>query len=432
MDKPAMGVSDVIQMLCLAYLVAWAISPPLAIGDVYRALALVSAALWAAIELLRPDNIFFKPSGTVLLVFVYLFYTVCIEMIVPDQANIARQYQSWIMLMFLLIHESYRRRGIWRMRPLFWIALLLFPIWLYTTLRGYTTFGSNASRLVTRASAQSQELQDAGIGGFGLIYSVMVSIPILAYFVIAPSRVNWDAIAGSAAKRGAAWLLIFLNLALSIIVVFNAGYMIAVLITLVSLGLVSTIRSRSPWSIAVLVVASLSVFTIAAYALEPLADFAVAETQGTLLAPKARDFRASLEESKSVGTVKGRSERYTRSMQLFIENPVIGTLSIDDVGKHSAILDRFAEYGIIFGSIFAYLLFSLPLRVLRHSARNFGVALSVVFVVILFSMLNNVFASFGFMVFVFYPAAMSYLHRGDRRDDPSQRPSPSARAKAMS
>ncbi len=147
--------------------------------------------------------------------------------------------------------------------------------------------------------------------------------------------------------------------------------------------------------------------------------------KGTEYEAKIRDFQESMVDGRSTGSVEARAERYERSLRLFLEHPLVGTLMFDDVGKHSAILDRFAQYGVVVGALFFFLIAYYPLRMLRNTRVPIGLGLSFAFVAIMFPMVNNVFMSWGLILYVFSRGALSVLGiplewRRSRRDATSE------------
>lgn len=407
MNGPRQRLPGVLRQACLAYIVAWTISPPLAFGYGWRIIALACAGVWILLELGRHRNIFRYPTLPVIVAIVYVAYTLAIEMLVPDAGELSRHYQVWIMLFYLLVFESERRHGGDTYRPLFWLALVLLPVWMWSTINAFGTIDADVARIITRSSQESEELTAQGIGGFGLVYSVVVAIPILAGFVLRPGRLEWNRLPGGRWRKRLAWLLIVVNLVLAVWMVLNAGYSFALLLMVGSLLLVFLVHGRGLVPvIRGLVFASL--FTVlVVLAMGPFVGFMSDLARGTEYQQKFADVRASFQGDSSVGTVEVRMERYERSLGLFLKNPVLGVLKFDDLGKHSAYLDRFAQYGFAFGAMFVYLMLYLPLRVARSHFADSGVSFSVLFVAMIFPLINNVFAAFGFMIFIFYPAAMA-------------------------
>lgn len=96
-----------------------------------------------------------------------------------------------------------------------------------------------------------------------------------------------------------------------------------------------------------------------------------------------------------------------RSFLLFLENPVIGVLEFASVGKHSSILDTFARFGIIFGTVFVYLIAYLPWRAIQVAgARHFGVPFAMLIAIALTFGLNSGFMGLGVMMFIVFPVAL--------------------------
>lgn len=397
------GLSTVLRRGALAYLIIWVLSPPLAYGLSWRVLVLLAMALWLAMDLRSPRSVMLRPSWPVLGSVVFVFYTLAIEMLVPDAADINRHFQVWIMLFFLLVGESFRRGREEDARFCFWLTLLVLPVWSLTTLNTLDTYG-HAARVVTRSSAEAQELADQGVGGFSLVYAMVLCLPLLAQLVL--GRKRQMTLGGGRWRARLGYALLIVAFVLGLLLVMRAGYSIAVLLLGVGLACVLVIRSRRtlPFAISVCF-AGLLVFAGSMVLQPTLAIFQNAAV-GTEYATKVRDVRASLNTDQSVGTVEGRTERYMRSLRLFLENPVLGTLRIDDVGKHSAVLDRFAQYGIGMGTLFLLLIAYVPWRVLRDRRAPIGMALGFFAVAVGVPLLNNVFMAWGLILYVFSEGAL--------------------------
>jgi hypothetical protein len=127
---------------------------------------------------------------------------------------------------------------------------------------------------------------------------------------------------------------------------------------------------------------------------------------GTNYAIKIDDLIFSLSSNSLTGSAGERGERYWRSLVLFFENPLIGTLSYADIGKHSTFLDHLAQWGIFFGGILFYLISFLQWGGMRQSTRikgEFGIAIGSLIAVMAVFGLNKHFASAGIFLFIIYP-----------------------------
>ena len=370
----------ILRRAALAYLIVWVLSPPLGYGATWRVLAAASMLLWLALDTLAPRSVIRKPNWVVLGAVVFVIYTTFIELLVPDVATINRQFQVWIMLFFLLVGESHRRGQSDEARFCFWAVLLVLPVWSFATLWGINTISADVSRTISRSSAEARDLAGQGIGGYVYVYTVLLCLPFLTHLALRSSN-EWGR-EQARWKRRFARLFIVGNFLLATLLVIRAGYSIAVILSTFAVLSVLLIRSRNslPFAISICLVGLIVLAT--SIALQPALRAIEGVVAGTEYSAKVRDIRSLLEDDQSTGTVEGRVERYTRSLRLFAENPVIGTLTFDDIGKHSAILDRFAQYGLGFGLLFLALLIHIPLRVARTSRVPIGLALAFLVVAI--------------------------------------------------
>ena len=139
----------------LTYLMVWVLSPPLAAGAIWRVFAVIAMLLWLALDTLSPRSVLRKPNWPVLSTMVFMAYTVCVELLVPDSTAINQQFPIWIMLFFLLVGESQRRGNSDDAKFCFWVVLLILPIWSFATLQGLTNISGDVSRTMSRASEEA-------------------------------------------------------------------------------------------------------------------------------------------------------------------------------------------------------------------------------------------------------------------------------------
>ena len=85
-----------------------------------------------------------------------------------------------------------------------------------------------------------------------------------------------------------------------------------------------------------------------------------------------------------------------RSFLLFLENPLVGTLKFDDIGKHSNIIDQFAQYGLVVGIILLRIITKVP-NVINNHIKNKRIIFVKIFLLtlILFGLCNNFASSLG-------------------------------------
>jgi len=388
----------------------WVISPPMAYGTEWRVIAVASALVWIACEVTRSSGVVRKPTPLVLAATGFVLYTLLIELIIPDITTITHFFQIWILCLFLVISESFARRGIHALAPFFYIVLLLLPIWSIATLIGYETVAADASRTMSRSSAQAEDFAAMGIGGYGFVYTSVLALPVLAFLSL-----KWpfpDITFSNNRTLAITKWIVHINFALSTLVIINAGYTIALITAITSIALLVTFRAQSRHVLmksATLALALLCLFVIfynpVINAIEELAT-------GTEYSEKVEDIKYTLEYGNVTGSIETRWERYTRSIELFFQHPILGTLTFDDVGKHSSFLDTFAQYGFFIGLLFSFILLFKPLNSLHSKTISSTLAISILFLVIMIPLLNRIFGAFGCVLFLFYPAALAFIKSG--------------------
>ena len=410
-----LSVIDWLQTLAVFYVSIWTISPPLFANEWGRRGAVVAVGAWLLGELTRPTGVVLRPGARVLTALVFMAYTGAISAYVDGVEALIANVQLFVFILFLIFFESARRIGLTKYRWVLWGVLLTLPVWMVTTLSALVT-DRFAARLGTRASEEAAAYASSGVGGYGLVYAVVLAIPALIYLL--RNLPPLSSLRRSAASRLPAVgqkLLVAACALLAVVLVIRAGFSIA--FTAVALGLVTyfllsgrainrSFRIGLAVTIAIVAVA-LSQTTLIGSALDGLIELA----QGTSYRSKLEDIRTSLETDTSAGTVYGRAERYMRSLTLFFENPAIGTLSFREVGKHSVILDTFAQFGIFVGAAFVYLLFYVPGVLLKASTarpRMAGATGAFVAMLTICTLFNDVSAAMGVAAFIIFPLAMTY------------------------
>lgn len=407
-----------VQNLAVAYVCLWATSPMLAYGLGFRLLAVLAVGGWALLEMFRPGGIFTRPTLPVVLTLFFVGYTAIMELALGSEGSIVQHLQIWIMLFFLIFYES-RRHDVRSMAPIFWFMLATFPIWFYTTYTGFDAFGSHAARYLTRSSDMARELTSDGVGGYSLVYGIVVLLPVLVLMLLNTRRfVPLDEPRFLRPLSRIPFIiqaLILANLVLGIAVVVRAGFSIAIVLAVFSIAISLVFKRRSPLMLMMTPLMLMIAWLAYQMALIPVLEAIRPLAEGTAYHRKILDVIESLQDEQSQGTLDDRVSRYLRSIDLFIHNPIFGVISDRDVGKHSEYLDTFARYGVLVGSVFVYLLTYLPVRMMRGMRDNFGLAFSVFGIMVLLPLLNNVFASLGVILFIMVPVACQLVERARRR-----------------
>lgn len=393
-----------LQNIALAYVCLWIMSPPLILSPTARLLALAAMGIWAVLELMRANNIFFRPSLPVMGALLLITYDLMLWYGLREW-ELVSHIQMYILLMLLIVYES-RRHDPKSLAPVFWTMMLVLPIWWISTLLAFDTFGAHAARTVVRSSEEATELMQQGVGGYSLIYSSLVLVPILVLMTF-----RWRLFDISSAPRLlrafplALRLLPPVMLALIIALIFRAGYTIAVIVMAAALIISLLYLRPRQWNLFMGPLLALFLVIMGQLFMRDITEFLLPFAEGTSFVHKLRDIQLSLDVGGSAGAVADRTERYFRSFNSFLENPLFGVLGDQGVGNHSAYLDFFAQRGLLFGAIYMSLLLYLPLRMLRRLPGMLSMTGGVLAVMIIFPFLNSVTMAIGVALFIMFPVA---------------------------
>lgn len=395
-----------LQNLCVISVCIWVLSPPLAYSTLARTLSLLAVVVWLLIEALKPRGVVRSPTMPVLLALFFVGYTLLFEVMTHGLAGVVDRIQIYIMLFFLVVQQS-RRYNIASLRTVFWLVIVLNVVWMTSTYIFLLGDDARAMRVIVRSTNEARELVEQGVGGYSMAYGAVLLLPVLLAILLRPGIAN--VLEPPACLRSIPRLpefLILYSVVISILVVISSQFSIAVLAMFASTAVfflmwrMTAARALMALFMIVFMVAfgDLVLYEILSL-LKPIAE-------GTNYELKISDTLATLGSDVGQGTAAERLERYSRSIGLFIGNPLTGVMYYTDVGKHSTILDGFARWGILIGGVFVYLLCFLQVRAIRAVGRQSGGAggaLGALLAVLLVFGLNKHFMAAGIIIYLVYP-----------------------------
>ncbi|SEK50203.1 hypothetical protein [Halomonas daqiaonensis] len=407
-----------LQNFAVAYIAIWTISPPLFVSGSARLLVVMATVIWMVLEILRHDGLARRITLPVLMTLLFIGYTGLNELMLSGVEGVVRNTQIWIMLFFLVVWQS-RQNDLKSLVSIFWLVLAVYPVWLFITIQTIVTVNDHAARIIVRSSPEALELSLQGVGGYTLVYGTLLLIPALIGMVNNPRTLRGDALPQPLHVLPRISLaLVVLNLAMGVALVLTAGFSLAVIALAGILLSVTFLKSFTATRLLITVFATLFFSILARPILDVTLSALLPLAEGTNFVNKIRDVLASFQQGDAVGTAADRIQRYMRSLRLFVENPLIGVLSFDNTGKHSAILDNFARWGVFFGSVFVYLVTFPAVRVMCSNKRYFGVGLSMLAAVAVIFGMNNGFAAAGLMLYIMFPVSLHILSANRAQQSP--------------
>jgi hypothetical protein len=263
-----------------------------------------------------------------------------------------------------------------RKTQLILIILTFNLIALTGTFLGLLT-DSHAARALSKSSEAGIKLSALGIGGYGSVYMNVILYPLL--FVIKKTI-----------KNNLINYLVWANLIALVLTILYANFLIAIL--LLSFQIIYLSINSTKGNIKFMYLLSVIIIILIAYSnIEYIEKETYSLVQNTSLRLKHSDIFSQIRGNESAnGTIDSRSERYIRSLNIFFTNPITGSLSFDNIGKHSNILDLFAQFGFLIGFLFLSIIRKLPLTLLKKSAfGNKYYIKSLIWSIIIFGLVNN-------------------------------------------
>lgn len=333
-----------ITYFSILYLIGWFISPPLASGTIYRVIAIVAVACIA----------FFSLANNRQQLANRFYWCVVLSLYIILLCFATGESISWkINLLIILITSA--SFALWnnkygnnskQLKTLVYFAICLYCIWNTTTLIAVAK-EPNIMRLLAKNSGETSGYGGSGVGGYGYLYSVIIMLPIGIYLLKEKQKI---------------WLLAVIAYFVisSAILSYQSQYFIALILAVLTAPMM-IIADRNRGGLNVIFYILLAVVFLVIFAnLESILNFCINIVDIPSIQKKLTLMKATLMEGSVAeeGTFGERYERYTRDLNLILQNPILGVFRFTMVGKHSTILDFFAQYGIPLGIVFVNLLFS--------------------------------------------------------------------------
>jgi hypothetical protein len=363
-------------------------------------------------ELSRAGSALRTPSPPLILLGAYLIYVVTMELFTHGTDGLNRELHLYIMLFFLLVYQS-QRNSVENLNIVVWSVLALSAVWMTWTYFFLSTVDARAMRMLVRSTEETAEFIEMGIGGYGMAYAAVLLLPVLTILSLKPRLIQLlDPPKILLSIPYLPQMIVWYTATMCVLLILSSQFTTALLaavfsvITLVALWQVSIPR------IALLILIAVSFFAFGETLILAILKALTPLAEGTNYALKLHDIISTIEFDAASGSAEERTDRYYRSIELFLEYPLTGVLYYSDLGKHSTILDAFARWGVLFGGILTYLVFFLPISALRSGnlvPGGAGAALGTIVAIFFVLVFNKHFAAAGIVIFIVYPAVFNVL-----------------------
>ncbi|WP_283641115.1 O-antigen ligase family protein [Mesonia mobilis] len=351
----------------LILILAWLSIPFLAYNNIARLFFLVGLIVFF---------LKYKQKGKsnfLLQILFYVFYTFIINLFFSNGSFLFRHLQFYIFLICIYLSYVVFDFSQDKKQQIIFIILFFNFIAIVGSLLVLAD-QNDAARVLAKSSEEAIELSEKGAGGYGLVYLNVLIMPILFHLKI----------------------IVYINILCGLVFIFLANYLIAVILVLLQFLFYFLLKANFLKKILLLIL-MLLIFVVFLNFLNFFDEITYSLVSQNSLRYKQQDiFNILKGESAEFNTVGGRLERYLRSFLLFLENPLVGTLKFDDIGKHSNIIDQFAQYGLVVGIILLRIITKVP-NVINNHIKNKRIIFVKIFLLtlILFGLCNNFASSLG-------------------------------------
>lgn len=395
-----------IQSVAIAYIVIWAISPPLEIDLIYRLLAVVATGVWALCWMLRQNPIELDRNQIISVFF--LFTVVGVTFISNGDFNgILKQIAFFMLVICFIINSFYK--GDWsELRWLVPVVLILFIIWNYKTIQALIVDPAIARQIVRDDEAIYVYLRQ-GVGGYGLIYpQVCISSAVLMWTIKAfkNNKILFAV--------GVVWCVTFVHL------ISLAGYSIAIFATCIGAVLLFFYKGKN--SLGAFLIAGILFTTImfSILYIDEFRNWLLEVFDGTAVAKKINDLVATGESGTAEGSINDRMIRYVNSLEVIFKYPIIGALWRGNGGGHSGLLDTIAKYGLWGGWFFIKAVYYVPNYYKEKYVENLQIrkiSNAVLVTMLMVSILNSVTYSIYCTVLLVLPVLFEEIIRWEGLKD---------------
>jgi hypothetical protein len=384
--------------------------PPLRSLIFFNELWVVFLISWLLFTFLNNPNFFLKPNKHRRLVYLYFILTVGVAYVSGNNVIGNRYLELFLIPLFYMAYENNKQSGSNHDNLL--ILKFTAPFILITSFLTFQALLINpyASRSIKISQNLGKVSSSLGIGGFELIYFLVIVYTILLFFIYFNFKI----------KNVTITIITFLLFATIILSNFSTALFLIFIGSIIRVFFNRIYYSRIVFIITLLLIFSVFYQHIIYFFIDNLIliNFGDGKNTETLL-----EVKNYLLDSQSGGAIIGRNETFSHSIQLILENPFLGIINnpistniqgqITGFGQHSLILDTFALFGIFTIVLQLYILFQPLLIRLKYNNKFIsGFALAILFVFLIQVTINNATPSIGFATFFIYPTLYDlYLKR---------------------
>lgn len=371
-----------INRCAAAYIIIFCFVPPIQVDDFYRMLAIGASAMWLLSALtIHPGFIDFKVRNFLIISSLFIFLMFVWRLNVDSfGVSFSRSIQSIIIVLVALISMYSLKNDIQFVNIMITIMLILICFYCITTIQG-TIENPYAARIANSEWLDNRFEQNKNVGLYGYVYMCVFLVPLLLYKILNKLKIN-----------PYADFLTYVALVLILVMVALAGYMVAILCTVV--GIIMIALRRQPISIRIVIMIVFG-FLFGLFYQQIMSGFITFITSiigdNPVYGNKLSGFLAlygegNLEDSSWYG----RFTNYAASFRNITQYPIVGCYLFGERGGggHSEVLDAFGRYGWVTAWLYLTVLWKYPRKVFPYGPKKHSLYTVILIMSIIFGVLD--------------------------------------------
>lgn len=401
-----MGFAYTVSNAMLMILAVLSIFSPFRTLPGFNAIWAMCFVVWVGATILLGRNLLFKTTLHRLMIFFFVFYTVLIAYLCGNGVIGNRFFELAQIFLFYIAFQVNKQLGKERqnMRTILWML----PFLIFTCVMTARACLRNpfAARSI-KSGAEGLDLMAKGVGGYGLIYFLVISVAILLYLL---NNKN--------VKKSVQWFVFFL-VALFFVTIALSNFTTALLLTLISIGIRFLLPRMNLNQIALFSITLISGYLFFGLILEVVVDVALSILGDSLNGKRVVEINNLLTRNTTGDSMDARFKAYEKSLDMLAQYPFTGIIinpiervgsGVKGFGQHSQIIDTFALFGLGIGFLQIYLILKPILSRIQLGTKKTS---SLPFVILLNTSIlltiNNLTPSIGFAMFFIFPVIHDYM-----------------------
>ena len=386
-----------INRLSAVYIILFCFVPSVQVENIYRLVVLAASAIWVISALGISSGTISKEMGKFILI-----AATCVALMFIWRTNIgsissafANVLQPIIMILVALISMFMLEYDSEFFNILLTAILILVCVYCVITIQA-TLENPYASRIANSEWLEERYAGNEHVGLYGYVYMCVFFVPIILYKIVKKIHINL-----------LVDILAYVALVLIIIMVALAGYMIAILCTILGIAMVALLNKITPFRIFLVICIGIVLWVYRGQIIEGIIEGA-AQVIGDnpVYNDKLEGFRNLYKEGElGDSSWEGRLSNYAASFRNIIQYPMFGCYFSGNAGGggHSTVLDTIGRFGWVIAFLYFKITWDYPRRLVSGVSKKHPLYFMILTISVIFGLLDPYCQEMALPWFIFMP-----------------------------